>query len=468
MGLGAGFLKNISYSVGANLISLVGSVFMVMVVPKALSLEDYGIWQLFLFYFSYLGIFHFGWLDGIYLRYAGKTFEELPRKKLAGQFYAILLSQIIIMALAYGAIQWIENSEKSYALRCAAVLLPIVNLSTLCSFILQITNRIQEYAKVMVYQRVIFIVGVLVLILCMGHHSYEDMYMAQVVSLVIAGIVYGYVCRSFLMPRLESIIEIAREAAENLTVGIRLLLANVASIAMVGIVRYGISIGWDLSVFGKVALTLNISNFLMSFTAALGIVAFPIIKRMSVERRGEVYMKLRCFMTFILFGAMLFCYPLRSILSWWLPQYADSLLYMVVLFPICIFESKNTILITPYLNSMRKEGTLLKINAISLCMSAVLVYINVEVLHSLNGTILTLIAVYVFRTVVAELVMARILGLSLLAGIGAELVLATIFIVSGWCWDGTIHLLIYGMAYAMFLMRHASEVKGAIKFLKNR
>lgn len=42
-----GIIKNISYSFSANLISLLISVFMVMFVPKLLSVNDYGLWQLF-------------------------------------------------------------------------------------------------------------------------------------------------------------------------------------------------------------------------------------------------------------------------------------------------------------------------------------------------------------------------------------------------------------------------------------
>ncbi len=43
-------LKRISYTFLANLVSLGVSIFMVMIVPKFLSVEDYGLWQLFLFY----------------------------------------------------------------------------------------------------------------------------------------------------------------------------------------------------------------------------------------------------------------------------------------------------------------------------------------------------------------------------------------------------------------------------------
>lgn len=105
----------------------------------------------FLFYYSYLGFLHFGWEDGIYLRYAGKKFEELNRKTFAGQFYCIILLQIVLATVIsiFGKF-FVENPDKSLALVCAIWLAPFVNFNNLCNFIMQVTNRIKEYAKLLV------------------------------------------------------------------------------------------------------------------------------------------------------------------------------------------------------------------------------------------------------------------------------------------------------------------------------
>ena len=116
-------VKNISYSFCANIFSLLVSIFMVMVVPKFLSISDYGLWQLFLFYFSYLGFFHFGWEDGIYLRYAGTEFLSLDRKLFAGQFYSIILLQLIFAVGVILISLWCSiEDNKRVALICAILL----------------------------------------------------------------------------------------------------------------------------------------------------------------------------------------------------------------------------------------------------------------------------------------------------------------------------------------------------------
>ena len=84
-------------------------------------------------------------------------------------------------------------------------------------------------------------------------------------------------------------------------------------------------------------------------------------------------------------------YPLKEMLSWWLPQYADSLIYMSVLFPVCLFESKVGLLINTYLKSLRKEALMLKINLISLGVAAIITFFTIEVLHDLNAAVFSII-----------------------------------------------------------------------------
>ena len=49
----------------------------------------------------------------------------------------------------------------------------------------------------------------------------------------------------------------------------------------------------------------------------------------------------------------------------WLPQYAESLRYMVILLPICIFDGKMSLLCNTYLKVLRKERQLFYFNLIS-------------------------------------------------------------------------------------------------------
>lgn len=457
-------IRNISYSFFANLLYLIVSAVMVIIIPKLVSLNDYGMWQLFLFYFSYLGFFHFGWEDGIYLRYAGNEFEELPGKRFSGQFYAITFLQIILAAIvsSVGKI-FVQDSQKLYVLLCAVWLAPLVNFNNLCNFILQITNQIKEYAKLVALERLMLLLGAFLFIIVLGRNHFLDMYIAQVGAIAVTAIAGSWFCRKIFFFPPDPLKQILQEAEKNISVGSKLLTANIANMLIIGIVRYGISWGWDVATFGKVSLTLGISNFLMVFINSVSVVFFPIVKRMDQARRESVYMDIRNALTFILFGGLLFYYPIRSILAWWLPKYADSLVYMSILFPVCVFESKMGLLINTYLKSMRQEALMLKINIVSVMVSAIVTWLTVVVFHNLDIAIFSVVFLYAFRCFLAEFWIGKLLHLQLYRKIAVDCGMCAIFILSGWCFANMLCISIYGAFFVLYAVLHYKELKNVVR-----
>jgi O-antigen/teichoic acid export membrane protein len=464
-----GTIKNIAYSVGANLASLLISFFMVMFVPKFLHVDDYGLWQLFLFYYSYLGFFHFGWEDGIYLRYAGKTFDDLDRKSFAGQFYGIVILQIVLAFLIsiLGKL-FVTDSVKQLALLCAVWMAPFVNFNNLCNFIMQITNQIKDYARLLLTERVAFFSGVVLFLLFLHKNTFLYMYYAKLFSVIGITIISGYLCRDLLRPNFYPIKQFLEESKQNLSVGSKLMLANIAGMLIIGVVRYGISIGWDVSTFGRVSLTLGISNFLMVFITSISVVFFPIIKRMDENRRAIAYKMVRLGLDIVLFAALIGYYPLQCILAWWLPKYADSLIYMSVLFPVCVFDSKLSLLINTYLKSMRQESLMLKINTVTVLVSIAVTFLNVKILQNLDLTILSIVAIYAFQCCLAESFISLLLKMDLKRDILIDLAMSGIFIVSGWCIRNVLCMVIYAGAYVIFLLMHRQQAKLLIQQIKNK
>ncbi|MFV0635176.1 lipopolysaccharide biosynthesis protein [Mitsuokella sp. WILCCON 0060] len=451
--------KNIIYSFGANIVSLGVSVLMVMFVPKLMPVEDYGKWQLFLFYFSYLGFLHFGWEDGMYLRYAGKDFNDLKPRVLSGQFWGIIILQLILAGIAICFSQFfITDPIKQTVFICAISLAVFVNFNTGCNLVMQITNRIKDYARIILSERIILLILVFSFLL-LGFNQFQYMYLSKLGSLLIVSGVCFYLCRHLWTVHIGSVQEIAHEAGLNLEVGIKLMFANIASMLIIGIVRYGISIGWDVSTFGKVSLTLGISNFLMVFINSVSVVFFPILKRMDQQRLPEMYRQIRTILACVLFFMLVFYYPIKEILSWWLPKYADSLIYMSVLFPICLFESKVSLLINTYLKSLRKEALMLKINLMSVGVALIVTLFTIEILHDLNAAVFSIILLYAFRCELAEHYMGQILGLKLKRDIGIELLMVAVFIISSVCLDNWFCLFVYGFAYVIYLFAHRKQVK---------
>ena len=82
--------KNMVVSVAAQVISLIVSFIMNLILPKYISEYQYAYWQTYLLYVGYVGVFHFGLLDGILLRYSQYDYDELDKPRIRSQFKCLL------------------------------------------------------------------------------------------------------------------------------------------------------------------------------------------------------------------------------------------------------------------------------------------------------------------------------------------------------------------------------------------
>lgn len=460
-------LKNVSYSFIVNIISMIISVISVTFLPKFMNVEDYGIWQLYLFYASYIRGLHFGWLDGICLRYGGYYFDKLNKIKFTSQFILLFLFELVITIIVLTVINLlIEDYFTRKILMFVFYTLVVVILGMFTNFILQITNKIKEYAYLTLFDRILFFISLII------YFNISDRGYAELIYLDIASkflvLFYGiYLIKNLLVNKLDKINNIFEETWKNISVGIKLLFANIAAVLILGIVRFGISQQWDVATFGKLSLTLNCSNFLMVFINALSIVFFPILKRIDNSKIKDLYIKIRSGLTSILLGGLLIYYPLNSILSWWLPKYQDSLIYMAILLPICLFESKVSLLTNTYLKALRKEKIMMKINILVVVISCILTYISTILLHDLNVAVMSILLLFAIKSVCSELVLGKILNIQLKKDIIEEVFLVVVFISINFSGIGILYkLAIYLLTYIIYLYINKNMILNSFKALR--
>ncbi len=460
------FIKNFSYTLTSNFVSLIVSTLVVLIIPKLVGVEEYGYWQLYLFYSSYVGFLHFGWIDGIYLRYGGKEYQDLDKRLLFSQFYMLVMLQLIIaVIIASISVAFFTDKNRIFIFQMTALCLLFTNVRYMLLFILQCTNRIKEYAQITMMGRILYC-GLIIIFLLVGVRDYKLMIVADLIGRFIS-LSYAMNCCSDIVFRSISTFYISfKEAVENISAGIKLMFANIASMLIVGVVRFGIERSWDVSTFGKVSLTLSISNLMMLFINAVGIIMFPVLRRTNENKLPGIYVMMRDCLMGLLFGALTIYYPLKVVISAWLPKYADSLVYMALIFPICVYEGKMSLLINTYLKTLRKEKLMLKINLISLTLSLMLTFVNTLILKNLNLAIGSIVILLAFRCALAEIFLSRILEIPLYKDIILELMMTFIFILTGWFINSWLAVLLYVLAYIMYIIIKRKDISNSIKNLR--
>lgn len=460
------FIKNFSYTLTSNLISLIVSSIVVLIIPKLIGVEEYGFWQLYLFYSSYVGFMHFGWNDGIYLRYGGKEYGDLDKGLFFSQFLMLIVFQIVFAVILFVSSAIItDDINRLFILQMVGLALIIVNTRYMLLYILQTTNRIKNYAQITMMDRIIYII-LIVSFLILGIREYKLMIIADLVGKLVSLLYAMYCCKDIVFRKITSFYFSFSETMENINVGIKLMFANIASMLIIGVVRFGIERSWDVATFGKLSLTLSISNMTMLFINAIGIIMFPILRRTDQIKLSDIYITMRDFLMVILLGVLIGYYPLKLMMSAWLPQYAESLMYMALVFPMFIYEGKMALLINTYLKTLRQEKMMLKVNLISLALSMVITLISTQILKDLYLAIVSIVVLLAFRAVLAEMYLSKILKISMFKDIALELELTLLFILSGWFINSWYAVLIYGLGYLAYLFIKKKDIIGTMSSIK--
>ena len=72
-------LKNFIRVLSSNTIVLLSGMITGMMIPNILSVESYSSLKTYTLYLSYVGIFHLGYVDGLYLKYGGRSYHNIDK-----------------------------------------------------------------------------------------------------------------------------------------------------------------------------------------------------------------------------------------------------------------------------------------------------------------------------------------------------------------------------------------------------
>lgn len=457
------FFQNISFTFASNFICTLISVLVTFILPKGISVENYGYFQLYFFYVNYTGFLHFGWADGLFLRHGGDYYESLNKDVLGSQFKIYWAIEILFSLIFCLVALYLTNGPqrtKVFILIGASIAFNLPK--TYLQYLLQATNRIREYATLITLERIVF--GLLILaIVCLGKDSFTLAISADLLGKFISLVYAIFHCRDLLTSHFVISKCVFKEILSNINVGSKLMFANIASLLIIGIVRWAIDQKWDVSTFGKISLTLSISNIMLIFVRSVSMVMLPTLRRIDGRKYAAIYNDIKVLLFTLMFGGLLIYYPLNVILTIWLPKYADCLKYMAILFPLCVFEGKLSILVEMYLKTMRLEKKILFSNVATLIFSVIATFISVFILENLTVAVMCILVIFAFRTTLGEYMLSKHLDINFYRNIFVEIALVAVFVCSSWLVGGIKGLFIYSGAYVVYLLMYRKKIVAVIK-----
>lgn len=390
-------------------LQLIVSVFMSLMLPKLLSVESFGFWQLFIFYTQYGGFAHFGLYDGIYLREGGKVYSDLNFNTLAYQLRISLLYQIAIGVVFVSiASQYLEG-DRLFVMYASVVYVLLNNMCTYSSFILQATNRMKEFSMGRVIDSITFATMV-VFLFCSQVYNAKVLILCFILGRMFSFLYYQYntieIYSKIIVKHIGSYKE---DLIINIKNGVSLMFANIMGMLILGICRFYVDAHWGVIAFSQISFALTLSNFLLLFFNQASLVLFPELRRWSTERIVAFYERSNKYLYIITPVALFLYYPISYFIKFWLPDYSISCTYLIYFIPLCVFDAKMQMIYSTLLRVNNKVKEIFYINLFALGITILMIIISYCLFDELRVVVFAMFLSIYARSIFSHIYISKML-----------------------------------------------------------
>ena len=453
------FIKNILYAFSAQFISLILSFTMSLVVPKMLGVEEYSYWQLFLFYSSYVGFFAFGFNDGLYLKLGGCEYKKLDYSSIGTQIKINIFLQCVILSGVIIVMNYFVKDSLRFSVIIATAIYAILNnLNAYVGYILQAVNQTKKFSISTMLEKGSFLI-IVVILMVFDLKSFQPFVLFYIIAKIIALTYSIYNGRAIIFSKIAPLNESIKEMINNMAIGMNLMLANIASMLILGFGRSIIDQVWGITAFGRFSLALSLCNFFLTFITQVSMVLFPALRRLDAKQIERFYRLSRSILSVALPAIFLVYIPMRKILSIWLPNYKESLIILGFLLPMCTYDGKMNLLCNTYFKVLRKEKVLLYVNLFAMALSAALAMVGAYIAKSVYFIVFGIVFSIALRSILSELILARYMNSSVIINVILESIVVLLYLVEIIFLNDTMAILTYLMVYAVFLLINRNSIR---------
>lgn len=307
----------------ANGINLLISVISGFILPKYLSVNTYAMIKTFQLYLTYIGFFHFGFIDGIYLKYGGKEFESLNEKELNNHLNFLRTFQLLITVL----ISMFSLFMNDYILFFFSLSLIPINLTTFYKYIYQATGEFLKYSKILNLNSFFVILSNLILLFLFRVQDYKIYIFILFLVNVLVLFIVEYNIKDIIDIKYK--IQINLEEVYYIKDGFFLMIGNFSSIIMTSMDRWFIKLLLTVKDFAVYSFAVSIEVILNTFISPLTITLYNYFCKNN-EKKTICHLRLYC----VIFSSYLIApaFVIKFIILKFLTKYNESINIIFILF----------------------------------------------------------------------------------------------------------------------------------------
>ena len=365
-------MAHVAFSQG---ISLAASIVTSILLPKILNVNNYGLFRIFTLYLGYTALLHFGFVDGILLRFAGNDYESLHKEEIRTYSRFYILMQLIIGGIVCLSGLFVANSDYCFILWMLGIDLIAINLTSYYQFLSQATKRFREYALKNLTLSVFKTVFVLALFLVHTNFHLQISYRFYLVFLVAADCLmllwYLLIYKNITFGKKLPLSELKKPIASLFKTGIVLTVAYQVSHLIHMLDRQFVSMLYPIGIYAMYAFSYNLVTLISTMVSSISIVMFPMLKKSGKEAIQKNYNTILSGVCAIIGASLVLYYPLVEFIEWFLPEYTGSAAYLKIILPGILYTGAISVVMFTFVKILNENFKFFKNSLLILALGFV-------------------------------------------------------------------------------------------------
>ncbi len=338
---------NIAKVIFSNISLLLAGVATSFILPKILQIEEYGLYKIFNLYVTYIIILQFGIIEGIYIKYGGKTISDIDASEFSGYLKTLTLFQIMIafFVALIGII--VFSGEYRFICVALAVNIIVVNITNLYQYLSQSIQRFTELSIRNVVKSILTVIMIFVVWkiskVCNISYRVVVILMITINLILLVWYIKTYKVISFTKGSISK-----KDILELVKVGFPLCLTNIISTLILSLDRQVVSIFFSTMDYAIYAFAYSLLTLISTIVTSISVVLFSTFKQQSVNTLLQTYKRnVNIISIFVSFMAIVY-FPLVIIIERFLPIYIPSLDIFRIIIPGMMISSSIIIVMHNY------------------------------------------------------------------------------------------------------------------------
>lgn len=440
--------KKVLFAIFTQGLLSIASIIVGFGLPKFLSIEEYSRWQVYYFYVAYVNYLQFGFNDGLILNLSGTRYEQLPWVTIKKATVVICLFLAVISLVIFGGAKVIGVADFQIVKLLICSFIPTILMCTFSAVFLA-GNKTYEYNIFCLLIRIAFVV-LLVIGIFFDIQNADFYIVVDIFSKMLIIIMFYLRERKFMISQNNSasvLLFIKENCGSGIIVASTVLILGLFPMCGRVVIQ---SLG-NVAEYARYSFAISMLSIILSFTNAIGTIAFPMLKSSDTNQGADRYLQLiRVYdeILWLCFGGLA---VIEFIVRTFLIEYAPILNYFVILLAVCWPLGKIECIVYPHYKLVRKEKEFLIISVVCIIVTFIFSF----GVYGLGGVIglswTTLIGIMAYDMILNWYYTKKISGISYKINVQSILMFC-FFLVSGLLFEQLLFIVVYGMVLVVHYM----------------